>query len=56
MTDQAIIELTLQLGVRGACEAVGVSQAGLLPAPSRKPGTGTARARPAPPTAPAEGA
>lgn len=28
MTDQAVIELTPQLGVRGACEAVGVSQAG----------------------------
>jgi len=41
MTDQAVIELTPQLGVRGACEAVGVSQAGYYrrhrqsPAPAR---------------------
>ena len=41
MTDQAVIELTSQLGVRGACEAVGVSQAGYYrrhrqsPAPAR---------------------
>jgi len=41
MTDQAIIELTPQPGVRGACEAVGVSQAGYYrrhrqsPAPAR---------------------
>lgn len=28
MTDQAIIELAPQLGIRGACEAVGASQAG----------------------------
>ena len=28
MTDQAISELTPQLGVRGACKAIGVSQAG----------------------------
>lgn len=28
MTDQSVIELTPQLGVRGACEAVGAAQAG----------------------------
>lgn len=41
MTDQAIIELAPQLGVRGACDAVGASQAGYYrrhrqsPAPPR---------------------
>ena len=41
MTDKAVIELTPQLGVRGACRAVGVSQAGYYrrhrqsPAPPR---------------------
>ncbi len=28
MTDEAVIELTPQLGVRGACDAVGCAQAG----------------------------
>lgn len=41
MTDQAVIELTPQLGLRGACEVIGVSQAGYYrrhrqsPAPPR---------------------
>ena len=40
MTDQAVIELTPQLGLRGACEVIGVSQAGYRrhrqsPAPPR---------------------
>ena len=41
MTDQAVMELTPHLGVRGACEAVGAAQAGYYrrhrqsPAPPR---------------------
>ena len=38
MTDQAVVELTPQLGVRGACEAVGVSQAGYYRRHRQSPG------------------
>jgi hypothetical protein len=38
VTDQAVMELTPQLGVRAGCQAVGAAQARLLPTPPAKPG------------------
>ncbi len=50
MTDQAVIELAPRIGVRQACDAVGVAQAGyyrrhrLCPAPARPAPTPQPRA------------